>query len=311
MRKAGWRIAQAIVGAILLAFLARNFLADWRNAQQQAIQWEFHWPWILAALLVTWAMYGVLIWGWRQVVVGWGEHLGRLDAARIWAISNLGKYIPGKVWSIAGMGMMAQRQGVSATAAMGSAVIMQLISLATGAMIALALVGTEVLDRLLGNWGAFGALALAVVALLAAVALASPALTARIAYMLRRPEGIRPVEPRALTAGLAANFASWCGYGLSLQLLARGTLHDVTLSWSIATGSFAASYIVGYLALLLPGGLGVREFLLAELLKGRIGIGPAAALVIASRVAMTLNDLGAALFLLPFRSKSRDLTRAT
>ncbi|MGH7584190.1 MAG: lysylphosphatidylglycerol synthase domain-containing protein, partial [Gemmatimonadales bacterium] len=281
------------------------------RARQQAIRWEFHWPWILAALLATWAMYCVLIWGWRQVVVGWREHLGGLDAARIWAISNLGKYIPGKVWAIAGMGMMAQRQGVSATAAMGSAVIMQLVALATGAMIALALVGTEVLDRLLGNWGAIGALALAVIALLAAISLASPALTARIAYILRRPEGIRPVEPGALTAGLAANFTSWCGYGLSLQLLARGTLHDVSLSWSTATGSFAASYIVGYLALLLPGGLGVREILLADLLKGSIGIGPAAALAIASRVATTLNDLGAALFLLPFRSKSRDLSRAT
>jgi uncharacterized membrane protein YbhN (UPF0104 family) len=58
--------------------------------------------------------------------------------------------------------------------------------------------------------------------------------------------------------------------------------------------------------LLLPAGFGVREFVMVALLKGTIGIGPAAALAAASRVTLTVNEIGAALPFLLFRSKPRD-----
>ena len=198
-------------------------------------------------------MYVVLIWGWRAVLIGWREWLRIADAARIWTISSLGTYIPGKIWSIAGMAMMSQRSGVSGTAAMGSAVIMQLVSIATGAAIAVALVGTVLLDDLLAGWGSLLAIGVAALALLGAVALTSPSLTRRIGFLLRRPDAIRPVDPNALAGALFANVVAWGGYGIALQLLAVGTLHGVNLSWATATGAFAASYIIGFLAISSSG----------------------------------------------------------
>ena len=223
MRKTGWRIAQGVAGALILVFLVRSILGDWKTVREQPIQWEIHWEYIVASLIVTWAMYGVLIWGWRAVLHGWRERLRMAEAARIWTISSLGKYIPGKVWSIAGMAIMSQERGVSGAAATGSAVIMQLVSLAAGAMVALALTGTELLDRLVGGYGSVAAIALAAASLLAAVALTSPSLTRRIGFLIRRPDAVRPVDPNALAGALFANLAAWGGYGISLQLLALGT----------------------------------------------------------------------------------------
>ncbi len=303
MRKTSWRIAQAIAGILILYFLVTRFLANWKKVQEQPIEWNIRWEFIVASIIVTWAMYGILIWGWRTVLTGWREWLRIVDAARIWTISSLGKYIPGKVWSIAGMAMMAQKRGVSGTAATGSAVIMQLISLATGAMLALLLTGADVLDRFLGDAGSIAALALAAVALMSAFALTSPSLTRRIGFLLGRPDAIRPVDPGALAASIFANVIAWAGYGIALQLLALGTLRGVELSWSDATGAFAASYIIGYLAVLLPGGLGVREGVLILLLKDSIGIGPATALAAVSRIVLTINEVGAALPFLIFRSR--------
>jgi len=51
---------------------------------------------------------------------------------RIWFVSNLGKYVPGKIWAIAAMGTLAQEQGISPAAAMGSSVVVQLVNLVTG-----------------------------------------------------------------------------------------------------------------------------------------------------------------------------------
>ena len=80
-------------------------------------------------------------------------------------------------------------------------------------------------------------------------------------------------------------------------------MENVSLDWATATGAFAASYLIGYLALIVPGGVGVREGFLILLLQGSIGLGPAAALAVASRVALTINELGAAVpFLLIRRS---------
>jgi hypothetical protein len=309
MRKTGWRIAQAVAGAVILVFLVRKVLADWKAVRDQPIQWQLHWEYIIASLIVTWAMYGVLIWGWRAVLIGWREWLRMADAARIWTIASLGKYIPGKVWSIAGMAIMAQERGVSGAAATGSAVIMQLVSLAAGSMIALALAGTELLNRLVGGYGSLGAMALAAASLLAAVALTSPSLTRRIGFLIRRPDAVRPVDPNALAAALFANVIAWGGYGISLQLLLIGTQRQVNLSWSAATGAFAASYIVGYLILFLPAGFGVREGVMILLLNDSIGTPAAIALAAASRITLTVNEIGAALPFLLLRRKLRDPSR--
>ena len=78
---------------------------------------------------------------------------------------------------------------------------------------------------------------------------------------------------------------------------------------SVATGAFAASYIVGYLALFLPGGIGVREAVFIALMKDSIGIGPAAALAAVSRIVLTINEVGAAVPFLLFRRTPSDISK--
>ena len=59
--------------------------------------------WLLSALVV-WSMYALLIVAWRVMLAGWGQRLDGWTAARIWTVSSLGKYLPGKVWAVAGHG---------------------------------------------------------------------------------------------------------------------------------------------------------------------------------------------------------------
>ena len=59
------------------------------------------------------------------------------DAARIWSVSNLGRYVPGKVWQIGAMTTMAERVGVSPIAAAGSAILNTVVNIATGFLVAI------------------------------------------------------------------------------------------------------------------------------------------------------------------------------
>ena len=65
-----------------------------------------------------------------------GPAARRWSAARIWTVSSLGKYLPGKVWAVAGMALMAQRARRRPWAATGSAVMLQALAIGTGAAVA-------------------------------------------------------------------------------------------------------------------------------------------------------------------------------
>jgi hypothetical protein len=101
-----------------------------------------------------------------------------------------------------------------------------------------------------------------------------------------------------------ANAVAWVGYGFALWLLAQAVLPESNLAPSLAIAAFAASYVAGLIALFAPGGLVVREGLLIALLQGSIGLGPATALAVASRVLLTITELGSAVpFLLMRRGR--------
>ena len=61
------------------------------------------WPPIFAATAIVFATYALLIQLWRLVLVHWNARLGFVDAARIWSIANLGRFVPGRVAQIGAM----------------------------------------------------------------------------------------------------------------------------------------------------------------------------------------------------------------
>lgn len=294
------RWVQGIAALAILFFLVRNLVKLWSRATDQHFSWHFAWGWLLASLVITWVMYAVLIWGWRSVLAGWGERLSMHDAARIWTISNLGTFIPGGVWAIAGMAVLAQERGVSGLAATGSALVMQLLALVVGIALSVTFVGAAMLERSVGHWGLVLAWCLAAATIIAALGLTSERLAQRLARLLRRPGGVRAITWRALAAGLAANVIAWGGYGCALQWLARGTVGQ-PLPWTIATGAYAAAYVVGYLFFFLPAGLGMREAILATVLNSAgTDLASSLALTAASRLVVTTDQVTAAVPFLTF-----------
>src|SRR5215216_5588892 len=110
-------------------------MRNWAELRSQPLAWQIEPGWLILSALVVWAMYALLIVAWRVMLAGWGQRLDGWTAARIWTVSSLGKYLPGKVWAIAGMAVMAQRAGVAPWIATGAAVLLQALSIAAGGAI--------------------------------------------------------------------------------------------------------------------------------------------------------------------------------
>lgn len=294
------RIIQWLLGVAVVGFAVRSLVTNWDELRAQPLEWSIEPGWLVLSAVVVWLMYALLIAAWRTMLTAWGRGLDFWSAARIWTVSSLGKYLPGKVWAVAGMAVMAQRAGVGAGAATGSAVILQVLAIGTGAAVA-ALTGWSSLRT--AYPGAENALAaLLAISVVAAGVLLWPSSVRRVLGTVAPDAAALAPPVGAIVFGIAANTVAWLGYGVSLWLLARGLLPGTGMGLLRSIAVFTASYLAGFLALFAPGGIGVREGVFILMLQGPIGIGAATALAIASRLLLTVTELGAAV---PFLLSSR------
>jgi hypothetical protein len=279
-------LLQGVLALAVIVFVWRSAARHWDEFRSLEFAVQLRPGWIALAGAVVLLTYGLLVAAWRAVIGGWGERLAYRPAVRIWTVSNLGRYLPGKVWSVAGLAVLAQREGVAAWAAVGAAVAMQAIAVGSGVAVAAATVP--------GTLSAPGALVAAAVAAATIAALAMPRVVALVGRITRRP-GLRPMPVRAVVLAGTVTTVSWLAYGVGFWCLARGTLGNTSLGMAPAIGVFAAGYITGLLALFAPGGVGVREAVFIALLAPSVGSGGAIVLGVASRALLTLTEVAAAL----------------
>lgn len=287
------RLVMTLIAFVAVAFALRELAHQWDQLRSQPVEWELEWHHLLGAVAVALATYLVLIDSWRRVLAGYDHTLPFPVAARIWILSNFGKYLPGKLWIIAGMTVMAKEEGVRPAAAITSAMILQALALASGAAVGAFAPGAL---AALGPWGPWGAGVVVLASVGGLLFLMSPSALGVLQKLL--PEGaptLEPVRGSALLVGLVGNLLAWLGYGLATKWLAAGLLAGAELPLLAASGAFAVSYLAGLLALAVPGGLVVRETIFVVLLRPFVGFPAAVALAIASRVLMTGIELALAL----------------
>ena len=297
MRRRIWRALQVAIGLVVVGLAVRSVVVNWQSLRTQQIEWRFGPSWIAGSVLVVFSTYAVLIEAWRRVVVSMGERLPFLAAARIWFLASFGKYVPGKVWALAGAAVLAQRAGVDPSAAVAGALVLQVLSLTSGAAV-VAMTAPEVFQSV--GQGSQPVLALVILlSVLGVVALTWQPVLDWISSLLPSSwPRLRAISPVVLGASFVANVVAWCAYGVALILLTRGLLPAVDLSLPQAIGVFTCSYIVGFLALFAPGGLGPRESIFLLMLSGQVGLKAAAALAISSRLLLTATELIPAVSLL-------------
>jgi hypothetical protein len=292
MGRTTWRAIQWVVALAIIAFAASDLAGAWSRLREQPVEWAIRPSLLIASACVVWTMYAILIEAWRAMLRGWGDRLRFGTAARIWTVSSLGKYIPGKVWAIAGMAVMAQRAGVRRWTATASAVVLQALAVGTGAAMVGAAGSASLESRY--PWVPAALVALVVLSVAGIALLLWPPFIGRLLLLVRvEAEGTSP-GAAAVLGGALANVVAWTGYGIAFWLLARGLFDVPAFTPALAITTFAASYVAGLLFLPAPAGLGVRESVVILMLGGALGESNALALAIASRILLTITEFGAA-----------------
>jgi glycosyltransferase 2 family protein len=287
-RRKLFKLAQWIFAAAVLFFAARSLAGQWNKVEARLLHVQFGWQWIGAATVVVLLSFALLIEGWRRVMGAWDSHLPFGQAARIWFLSSLGKYVPGNIWSLTAMGVMARGRGISALAAAGSSIIMQAVSLVTGAAIVM-ITGAQ----LLGQPVLVGISVLILIGILVSAPRFLPPLTVWIGSIIGKEVAPPSVPATSIWTAAIASALSWLLYGFAFQLFVHGLLGAAPGEISRYIAVYTAAYILGFISPIAPAGLGVREFTLAAFMTqlGLANEADAALIAIAARLWLTIIEL--------------------
>jgi len=221
-------------------------------------------------------------------------------ALRAYYIGHLGKYVPGKAWALFMRGTLIRDRNVNLGVAVLSAFCEVLTTMASGALLATAVFLTRLPATGL-DWNP-GAVGLALLALLAVPLFPRVfnAVVRGMATRFRRLEGLRELRLTAsmLFQGLVITAGCWLVLGLSVWAMLQAVLPeppDFTLSGYIyLTGTIALAYVAGFLAIVVPSGVGVREYVLLGLLAPEQSAALVALAVLLLRLVWTTAELLAA-----------------
>lgn len=111
-------------------------------------------------------------------------------------------------------------------------------------------------------------------------------------------EGLERLGPRTLLAGWACSALAWLMLAVSYWAVLRGMgIEAAALELPRYLASVAMATLAGFVVIFVPGGLGIREAVLAELMAPHLGglVAKAALLAVASaavlRVVWVVSEL--------------------
>jgi hypothetical protein len=308
-RKHLWLAVKSLLAVAIVVGVARYFAHILSHEALDHVPFALRFEWLVPAGLLyllahcCWATFWVRLLHGQHIPVPW------YTGIRCYFVSQFGKYVPGKAWVILmRVGMLRHETHAHPIPVAVTATYETLSSMSAGALLAVLLL--PYLGVLPVELSGKTAALVAVAALPVGLGVLNK-VAARIAKKRRGPDA-RPLPApslRLLAQGLLHGACGYCLLGLSLALVVRGVAPVVPAlaeTYAADLGAVAVSYVAGFLAIVAPGGLGAREWVLMEVLKPRFAAalgqqesGAALAVIVALilRIVWTVAEVALALTL--------------
>jgi hypothetical protein len=287
-----WPVVKAMLWLLILLLIGRQFARDLQRPELW--QRPLHPGWMLVSGLLYQLGLGLSALYWVRLLGHLGARPPLGVALRAYYLGHLGKYLPGKAWALFLRAGLVRAHGVSLGLAALTSLYEVLTTMAAGVLVAAILfaalgtdagagLGMETLRHLLwleqpaeGGLQRPAAVLLSALLFVLLVVPLQPAIFNRLVHRMTLPFRERDaaelprIRLRYLMEGLALTACGWLLLGASLAAALRGIVGDDWPWLDVRTARLPAimglAYVIGFVVLVAPGGLGVREFLLTLLL---------------------------------------------
>lgn len=255
-RAALMSLAGLVIGGGAVAFVVRALVSEWPRVSDQIHDASLGWL-ALGALCALAAMTSIG-WGWRHVMAVLGVDVARRRVIPWYYVGELGKYIPGAVWPVLGRGELARRGGVPRSRAYASVALSLGILYLSAMFVAAAFLPFAV------SGGGFSPWMLCLLALPVGVVVLHhevlERLVALVGRLTRRHIDVEIPRWHQSLLLVLRYVPTWLLVGTATWAVARSTAGDV--SYPRMVFASVLSWVVGFLAVPVPSGAGVREAVL-------------------------------------------------
>lgn len=300
-----WPIVKLVLALAILGAVGWQFWKTLHQLEGQTV--EVRWEWLAAGGLVY--LIGLCFWGgfWQYLLRSVDAKPALAATARTYFIGHLGKYVPGKAWSLLMRTGLLYEAGVRPAVGALTATYETMTTMAAGALLAAVLLLGLGIELPTGDvpWGwTIGILlVLAVIPILPGVFNPLMKVVGLLAGRAARKFGsddvaaLPRVSYRTFQIGLLMTGIGWAWLGLSLFCVMRALVPEgppfSMLLWGRCTAYVSLAYVAGFMAIVLPAGLGVREYLLQAAMTRELEplAGPESAAGLAVVVVLVLRLL--------------------
>lgn len=281
------KIARLIVPFAIFFFLGKVIVTQWSLLEDY--KWSINIPYMVCSFFSL--LFAFLLWAilFQRIFFKLEANLSLKKTFKVLYISNLGRYIPGKVWQLVAMYYLLERENIgklkTTSGIIWSNIFTNLSAILIGVS-AIALSKYEIsLYSITFLLGLFAAIFLVI---------QPPVIDALINYILKKLKRTQIKVSLSLFTIVSFIFfyaIVWGLCGSAFFLLTKSVAEIDIKLLPLFIGFFASSYVVGYIALFAPGGLGVREGVLAYMLSYYVPLPVASLIAVVSRIWLTLGEL--------------------
>lgn len=273
---------------------------------------KIDWFWFFIAIVVFLPFYAIEIFNWQLLIRSLKEKISFFNAGKSWLISNLAKYIPGTIWIPLSRGYIGKEEKISYLKSMVAWVFELYFHMASSALIFcgyLFITSNDVFKKII----------LAIICILTiAIPISKDCLFRWIQIIIQKISFLKRYVTKfeeLLTVSKSVpvkiplllfftTLMIWILQGIWLYILTYAVVGKLfPLYHFIYIWSF--SWFIGFIVIFSPGGFGVREGVMVNLLT-KVGITVPSAIVISmlSRFQyLILDGVVTLIFLKLFRKK--------
>lgn len=281
------RIGGMILGLLIFSFL---FFSSLQDLFSSPIKVKFNLGLLLLSFLLYALVYLSQMVNLKLVYASLDSIIDTKDVIKGFSFSFLPKYIPGYVWGYFTRGAWFEKNnGIKVGCSWVASTIEIFVTIITGFMM--------VVEFLLWEKGEF-ILLFFVFLLTPVIGFVIFVLTNKYIFpkLSKLESGKNNISILNWLIIYSNSMLQWILLGVSLSLLSKASGLNDTLSfgrvfWGIY--AFARSWLTGFLAFVIPNGIGVREFVLKDLLIAELGIASERAILIStiSRILLFVTEM--------------------
>jgi uncharacterized membrane protein YbhN (UPF0104 family) len=290
-----------LLGLVLVGGVGYSLWLSLSDPRIFEVEWQFQALPVAAGFLLMLASAAVTAPLWLIIYRGLGGRIGTFDGSRIFLVTNIGKYLPGKVMHAAGRVALLQERGQSASIGVTSVLVELALSLLGAALVSVVSIPILLSEQGLAEhltligWVSYLALPAGLIGLHPRVM--GPVLRFASARLPGKGTELSTELPpyRTILLLLMAYVVLW----ITMSIALFATSHTVGdwLRWEhlpAVIGIVALSYLFGLAVPIAPAGLGSREGLMTLLLATMMPAPAAAVTSILYRIVSIAAEMLAA-----------------